>query len=145
MTRTQLWTGIALLGAALAAPPAARAADQCLQFSGASCALSGDLGFFRFMGAKYPKTAKKAEALHGRACGTGTVTGTAVRSASGSPLVIGATFVCDVTPGVIEAELDPAALGLGSTHPGNASYGAFDLGTGCTVTVVDCDTEPGLP
>jgi hypothetical protein len=132
----------AFLSAVLAGPAAA--GDLCLQYSGGECELSGDLGFFRFMGAKLPKNAKKAVDLHGRACGTGTVTGTAVRNPAGTLIVLGATFICDATPGVISAELSPANTALGSTHAGDASYGAYELGSTCTVTVVDCDTEPGL-
>jgi hypothetical protein len=129
-----------VLAVFLAGPAAA--GDLCLQFAGETCDLSGDLGFFRFMGAKLPKNDKKAVALHGRACGTGTVTGTAVRNVGGTFINVGATFVCDVTPGVISAELSPADVGVGTVHAGDAAYGDFALSSSCTVTVVDCDTEP---
>lgn len=134
-----------LLAGSLAGAAPAAAADLCLQFSGASCDLSGDLSFFRFPGTKLPKTAKKAVALHGRACGTGTVTGTVVRNPAGTLIQLGATFVCDATPGVISADIDPANTALGSVHAGDASYGAFDLSSSCDVTLVDCDGEPGQP
>jgi hypothetical protein len=135
----------ALASAVLAASAPATAGDVCVQYSGAECDLSGDLGFFRFMGAKLPKSPKKAVDLHGRACGTGTVTGTAVQNPAGNLVVLGATFICDGTPGVITSEMAVADTSVGSTHAGDASYGAFDLASSCTVTVVDCDTEPGLP
>jgi hypothetical protein len=131
------------LVAILAGSAPAAAVDLCLQFAGETCDLSGDLGFFRFMGAKLPKNEKKAVALHGRACGTGTVTGTAVRNPAGTLINVGATFICDVTPGVISAEMNPANVAVGSTHPGDAGYGEYALGSSCTVTVVDCDGEPG--
>jgi hypothetical protein len=43
---------------------------------------------------------------------------------------------------VISAELSPANVAIGSAHAGDASYGDFTLGSSCTVSVVDCDTEP---
>jgi hypothetical protein len=108
-----------------------------------SCALSGDLGFFRFPSTKLPKNAKKAVALHGRACGTGTVTGSAVRNPAGTLIQVGATFICDATAGLISADIDPASTAVGSTHAGDAGFGSFDLNSSCTVTIVDCAGEPG--
>jgi hypothetical protein len=135
----------AVLAGAPLAPGPAHAGDLCLQFAGMSCDLSGDLGFFRFMKAKLPKNTKKATALHGRACGTGVVTGTAVRNTDGTLVNVAATFVCDATPGVISAEIDAANTGVGSAHTGSASYNAYALGSTCQVTIVDCVSEPGLP
>lgn len=142
MKTIALALGLALAAPLVAAAPAA-GGDLCLQYAGAGCDLSGDLGFFHFIGAKLPKTVKKAAALHGRACGAGTVTGTAVVDTVGGALVsMGATFTCDGTPGVISADIDPASSAVGSTHDGSASYGAYSLGSSCTVTIVDCATEP---
>jgi hypothetical protein len=134
----------ALLASGLALTSPAAAGELCLQFSGGSCDLSGDLGFFRFLGAKLPKSPKKATALHGRACGTGTTWGTAVRNAENNAIELAATFVCDGVPGMIGASLPLENNGVGTVHPGDASYNAFALGSSCDVTVVDCDTEPGL-
>jgi hypothetical protein len=143
MKRVRLVLAAGLAATLAAASLPARAAELCLQFEGASCALSGDIGFFRFLGAKLPKNPKKAVALHGRACGTGVVTGTAVRTKDDTLINVAATFVCDATPGLITAEIAPATTGIGSVHTGDASYGSFDLPTSCTVTIVDCDGEPG--
>jgi hypothetical protein len=134
----------ALLASGIGVTSPATAGDLCLQLSGASCDLSGDLGFFRFMGAKLPKNPKKAAALHGRACGTGTAWGTAVRNAENTVIELAATFVCDATPGMLGASLSIADTGIGTVHPGDASYNAFALGSSCDVTIVDCDAEPGL-
>ncbi|HYC00719.1 MAG TPA: hypothetical protein VEC57_16420 [Candidatus Limnocylindrales bacterium] len=134
----------AALSAAVLAPASALAGDFCLQFSGGSCDLSGDLGFFRFSG-KLPKKAKKSEGLHGRACGTGVVQGAAAVNAEGTVINIHATFNCDATNGNINATLNPeTAATLGSVHTGDANYGSFDVGSDCVVTVVDCASEPGL-
>ena len=139
MKAIALATALAL--GALAAPAAA--GDLCIQYSGATCDLSGDLGFFHFIGGKLPKTTKKVMELHGRACGAGTVTGSAVVTTVGSPLIsVGATFICDATPGVISADINPADTSIGSTHTGRGGYGAYTLGGSCTVTIVDCATEP---
>ena len=54
--------GTAPRAPALGAAAPAKAADVCVQFEGLSCDLSGDLGFFRFMGAKFPSNNKKAVA-----------------------------------------------------------------------------------
>jgi hypothetical protein len=145
MKRVRLVLAAGLTASLAAASLPARAAELCLQFDGASCALSGDTGFFRFLGAKLPKSPKKAAALHGRACGTGVVTGTAVRNPDDSLINVAATFVCDATAGLISAAIAPATTGVGSTHTGDASFGTFDLPTSCTVTIVDCDGEPGTP
>lgn len=136
--------GAALLLTGLAVPAPAAADDLCLQFSGPGCDLSGDLGFFRFMGAKLPKNPKKATALHGRACGTGTVWGTAVRSSDNTSIALAATFACDASTGIIDAGLSITDNSVGTVHPGDAGFGAFALDSSCDVTVVDCDTEPGL-
>jgi hypothetical protein len=144
MTVARLVLAGLVAGAFGSAAPAA-AAELCLQFAGASCAVSGDIGFFRFPGTKLPKNPKKAVALHGRACGTGTVTGSAVRNPAGTLIQLGATFICDATPGLISAEFDPASTALGSVHAGDAAYGSFDLSSSCTVTIVDCAGEPGQP
>ena len=145
MKRVRLVLAAGLAATLAAASLPARAADLCLQFAGPSCDLSGDIGFFRFMGAKLPKNPKKAVALHGRACGTGVVTGTAVRNPDDTLINVAATFVCDATPGLISAAIAPATTGIGSVHTGDASYGSFDLPASCTVTIVDCAGEPGLP
>jgi len=145
MKRARLVLAAGLAGSLAAASLPARAAELCLQFDGASCALSGDTGFFRFLGAKLPKSPKKAVALHGRACGTGVVTGTAVRNADDTLVNVAATFVCDATPGLVSAAIAPATTGIGSAHTGDASFGTFDLPTSCTVTIVDCAGEPGTP
>jgi hypothetical protein len=147
-TMRQLGLGLiaaAALAAGSLAPAPARARDLCLQFAGMSCDLSGDLGFLRFMKAKLPKNTKKATALHGRACGTGVVTGTAVRNNDNTLVNVAATFVCDAVPGVIAAEIDVSDTAVGSVHTGSASYGAYALGSDCQVTIVDCAGEPGLP
>jgi hypothetical protein len=134
-----------LLAGVLGSAAPSAAADLCLQFDGPTCPLSGDLGFFRFPSTKLPKNAKKAVALHGRACGTGTVTGTAVRNPAGTLIQVGATFLCDATPGLISADIDPANTAVGSTHDGDAGFGSFDLNASCTVTIADCAGEPGQP
>jgi hypothetical protein len=132
----------ALVSTVLASAAPSAAADLCLQYGGGECGISGDIGFFRFMGAKLPKNDKKAVHLHGRACGTGSVTGTAVRNVGGTLINLSAVFACDATPGVIDAEINPANTAIGGTGTGHAAYGAFNLDSGCTVTIVDCDTEP---
>jgi hypothetical protein len=131
-----------LVGTFAAAAPAS-AGDVCVQFSGITCALSGDLGFFRFTGAKFPTSNKKAVRLHGRACGTGTATGTLVMTHDSSLIELGATFICDATPGVISVEFSPASTGIGSSAVlARASYGTYDLSSSCLVSIVDCATEP---
>lgn len=144
MTRMRFLMTAACLGGLLAAAAPAKAADLCVQFDGVSCDLSGDLGFFRFMGAKLPNSIKKATDLHGRACGTGTVTGTAVMNTEGTFVNLSATFVCDATPGLIDVSFAPGAT-LGAVGSGGAGYGAFDVNSACTATIVDCAGEPGLP
>ena len=128
----------------LGAAAPARAADICLQFSGVSCDLSGDLGFFRLIKCKFPTSTKTAVKLNGRACGTGSVTGTAVQSSDGSNIHIGASFVCDATFGVINADFNPTGnLDMGGVSTNAyASYGDVGLGSSCTATIVDCTTAP---
>ncbi len=144
MKRYSILAAVAAFSGLMFAAVPARAGDICLQFSGASCDLSGDLGFFRFMGAKKPKTITKPAEIHGRACGFGTVTGTMVLTHDGGVLTLSGNFVCDATAGAINAEfssstvLAPGAVGLG----GLASYGDVNLGSSCDVAVVDCATEP---
>lgn len=145
MTKMRFLMTAACLGGLLTAAAPAKAADLCVQFDGVSCDLSGDLGFFRFMGAKLPNSIKKATALHGRACGTGTVTGSAAMNTEGTFVNLSATFVCDGTPGLINAAFTPGMTGLGAVGIGESGYGAFSLAGSCTATIVDCGTEPGLP
>lgn len=144
MPGTRLAVAVAL-GLTLALSSSAFAADVCVQYAGASCDLSGDLGFFRFLGAKLPRSAKKAVHLHGRACGTGVVTGSAVLDPTGAPIRLAGTFVCGDVVGMIDATLDPLDTAAGSVHGGRASFFGFDLDSDCTVTIVDCATEPGQP
>ncbi len=144
MTKMRFLMTAACLGGLLTAAAPARAADLCLQFSGGSCDLSGDLGFFRFMGAKLPTSNKKAVRLHGRACGTGTATGTATMNSEGTSVILSATFVCDATAGLIEASFGPAPA-LGAMGAAGASYGSFGVDSTCIATIVDCSAEPGLP
>ena len=137
-----LASALALSTLALGAAPAS-AAGLCLQFSGGSCALSGDLGFFAFPGAKAPKTPTKAVGLHGRACGTGTASGAMAVTSDASSVHLSATFVCDATFGVITADFAPGSVAVGATSTNAyASYGGVGLDTSCTATVVDCDDEP---
>jgi hypothetical protein len=133
------------LGLTLVFASSAHAGDLCLQYAGASCELSDDLGFFRFLGAKLPRSAKKAIHLHGRACGAGVATGSAVVDSSETSIRLAATFVCGDVVGVIDATLDPADTALGSVHGGRASFFGYDLDSDCSVTIVDCADEPGLP
>lgn len=133
----------ATICAALAGLPAASfAGDLCLQYSGGECDITGLAGFFRFMGAKLPSSPNKAVHLHGRACGIGTVTGTAVPIGNGALVNIFATFECEGTPGLIKAVIDPDETDIGSNHEGSANLGNFNLNTACTVTIVDCANEP---
>jgi|GEM_PF-1917040 len=135
-----------LFGSAMLAAAPAKAADLCLQFDGASCDLSGDLGYFHFTAAKLPKTAKKAVALHGRACGGGVVYGTAVMTTGQDMIEIGGTFNCDAVNGTIMAWMNVSdGTGVGPfKHGGYAGYGNFDLNNACDVTVVDCALRPDL-
>lgn len=138
---------VTVLASLIFGPGSARAADLCVQFNGSGCALSGDLGFFRFIGAKLPTSVSKVARINGRACGVGTVTGSAVQIPnSGNTVTLTATFECDAQLGVLHI-IFPNVTGpvaSGSTASGLASYGVFDILTDCTVTVVDCGTEPGL-
>ena len=144
MTKMRFLMTAACLGGLLTAAAPAKAADLCVQFDGVGCDLSGDLGFFRFMGAKLPSSNKKATRLHGRACGTGTVTGTATTNSEGTSVILSGTFVCDATAGLIEASFGPGAT-LGAVGAAGAGYGAFNVDSTCTATIVDCASEPGLP
>ncbi|MBI5505626.1 MAG: hypothetical protein HY899_12565 [Deltaproteobacteria bacterium] len=145
MKKIGLMLATVVLGSGLLVAAPASAADLCLQFAGATCDLSGDLGFFRFMAAKLPTTNKRVARLNGRACAYGTVTGSAVTVVDGTSVEIGATFICDGVPGVIEANF-PLKPVVGTVSSGaDATYGAYSLSTSCTATVVDCATEPGLP
>jgi hypothetical protein len=94
------------------------------------------------MGAKLPKNVKKATRLNGRACGTGTATGTAAVIDDPSTIHLSAFYVCDASPGVIEANFTPGMTDIGAIGTGRASSGGFSLGSSCTVTIVDCTTEP---
>lgn len=139
--RTVLATILLFSAVGSAAP--ARAAGLCLQFSGGSCALSGDLGFFAFPGAKAPKTPTRVVGLHGRACGTGTASGAMAMTSDSSSVSLGATFVCDSTFGAITADFAPGTLAVGATATNAySSFGGVALDSACTVTVVDCSTEP---
>jgi len=130
--------GIAMLTATLSTAAPAQAADLCVQFDGGSCALSGDPGFFRFLGAKMPKSNKKAVHLGGRACGTGIVEGLALMNKEKTAIDIRGTFVCDGVPGIIEASFAPGA----TSGSGSATFGTFEEANACTVEIVDCTTEP---
>lgn len=144
MKRHSILVAVAAFSGLLFAATPARAGDLCMQFDGASCPLSGDLGFFRFMGAKQPKTITKPTEIHGRACGFGVVTGTMVMTHDGNAVMIGANFVCDATVGAISAGFASATVMVpGATaNGGSASFGDVNLGNTCDVTVVDCATEP---
>jgi len=144
MTKIGTWMAAACIAAmtTMTATPA-RAGDVCVQFAGAGCDLSGDLGFFRLLGAKFPSSNKKAVKVSGRACATGSVTGTLVMSHDSTRVHFGATFDCDAVFGALSADFDPASLAVGSTAATAwASYGDVALGSSCTATVVDCATEP---
>ncbi len=131
----------AALSFAVLAPTTAKAADLCLQFDGLYCSLSGDLGFFRFSG-KLPKTKWKSEGLHGRSCKYGAVQAAASMNTDGTFINIHGTFNCDAVNGTINAEIRVATgTAIGSVHSGRSSYGDFDAGPSCTVTIVDCATE----
>jgi hypothetical protein len=147
MTKMRFLMTAACLGGLLTTAAPAKAADLCLQFNGPDCQLSGDLGFFRFMGAKLPTSTKKAAGLHGRACGTGSITGSAVALPGAMTTVtLSATFECDLGTGMIAAYFYNVTgpITVGSIGYGAASYGNFNINTDCDVTVVDCATEPGL-
>jgi len=130
--------GTAMLTATLSTAAPAQAADLCLRFDGGSCALSGDPGFFRFLGAKLPKSVKKAVRLGGRACGTGIVDGLAAMNNEGTVINIRGTYSCDGVPGIIEASFAPGA----TSGSGSATFGTFEEANACTVEIVDCTTEP---
>ena len=132
----------AALSFAVLAPTTAKAADFCLQFDGEDCSLSGDLGFFRFSG-KLPKTKWKSEGLHGRSCkGVGAVQAGAAMNTVGTLIKIHGTFECDAVNGTINAEIDVATgTAIGSVHSGRGSFGDFNPGPSCTVTIVNCADE----
>jgi len=129
------------VGLLVASAPERASADFCLQFSGASCDLSGDLGFFRFKG-KLPKKVKKLAALHGRACGVGPAYGSAIVNTEGTAVEIGATFFCDGEQGQISASFTPGSRIGDTSSPTYASYGIHGIASSCTATIVDCDLEP---
>ena len=128
----------------VAGTPPVRAADLCVQVNGAGCALSGDLGYFRFMKWRLPGSNKVAKAVNGRACGFGPLTGTAILDSSGTQLAVNITFDCDATRGSLYLGWDDASNPtVGSTIPYvYASYGDYDYTSACDATVVDCATEP---
>lgn len=143
MKKISAFVAAAVLAGSFAAAAPASAADLCLQFSGMSCALSGDPGFFRFTGAKFPGNNKKAIKLNGRACGTGSVTGTLVMTSDSTSTHLSASFVCDATFGAITADFNPAQTELNNTSTNAyASYGSVNLAGACTATIVDCINEP---
>jgi hypothetical protein len=129
------------VGLLVAGAPERASADFCLQFSGASCFLSGDLGFFRFKG-KLPKKVKKFAPLHGRACGVGPAYGSAVLNTEGTLVEVGATFFCDADQGQISASFTPGSRIGDTSSLAYASYGSHGLATSCTAVLVDCDLEP---
>ncbi len=134
-----------MLGCGLFAASPASAADVCIQFDGPFCDLSGDIGYFHFTSVKLPKTAKKAVALNGRACGGGVVYGTAMMNSAGDQIQIGATYNCDGTNGTIMAYMNTVAgTAIGSVHSGYGGYGTFDLVNSCDVTIKDCALRPDL-
>jgi hypothetical protein len=131
---------LGFVGVLVAGVPGKASADTCIQISGASCDLSGDLGFFRFKG-KLPKKAKKFVALHGRACGVGAAFGTAVVNTEATGVAVAATFFCDAEQGQFDLFFSVGAT-LGDTGFGYASYGAYGLGSSCDGEIVDCALEP---
>jgi hypothetical protein len=133
---------LGFVGLLIAIAPGKASADVCIQFSGGSCDLSGDLGFFRFKG-KLPKGKgwRKITALHGRACGVGAAFGTAVVNTEGTGIAVAATFFCDAEQGQFDVSL-PVGARVGDTGFGYASYGAYGLGSSCDAEIVDCSLEP---
>ena len=132
---------LGFVGLLIAGAPGRASADFCLQFSGASCDLSGDLGFFRFKG-KLPKKVKKFAALHGRSCGVGPAYGSAVVNTEGTGVEVGATFFCDAQQGQISALFTPGSRIGDTSLLAYASYGSHGIATSCTAVIVDCDLEP---
>ncbi len=132
---------LGFVGLLVAGAPGRASADFCLQFSGASCDLSGALGFFRFK-KKLPKNVKKFAALHGRACGVGPAYGTAIMNTEGTGVEIGATFFCDAEQGQFSALFAPGSRIGDTSSLAYASYGSHGLATSCTAEIVDCDLEP---
>jgi hypothetical protein len=124
----------------VAGAPVKASADICIQISGPTCDLSGDLGFFRF-NRKLPKNAKKFVALHGRACGEGPAFGTAVVDSEGKGIEVGATFFCDAGQGQFDIWF-PLGSKIGDTGSGYASYGVYDVLSSCDAELVDCALEP---
>ena len=132
---------LGFVGLLVAGAPGRASADFCIQISGASCHLSGDLGFFRFK-KKLPKNVKKFVALHGRACGVGPAYGTAIMNTEGTGVEIGATFFCDAEQGQFSALFTPGSRIGDTSSLAYASYGSHGLATSCSVEIVDCDLEP---
>jgi hypothetical protein len=115
-------------------------ADTCIQISGASCDLSGALGFFRFKH-KLPKKSKKFVPLHGRACSVGPAFGTAVVDSDEMGVELGATFFCDAVQGQFDIWF-PVGAKVGDAGSGYASYGRYDVLSSCDAEIVDCALEP---
>ena len=132
---------LGFVGLLVAGAPGRASADFCIQISGASCHLSGDLGFFRFK-KKLPKNVKKFVALHGRACGVGPAYGTAIMNTEGAGVEMGVTFFCDGQQGQFTAFFAPGS-GVGDTSSlVYASYGSHGIASSCDAEIVDCDLEP---
>jgi hypothetical protein len=125
----------------VAGAPGRASADFCIQISGATCDLSGTLGFFHFK-KKLPKKVKKFVALHGRACGVGPAYGTAIVNTEGDGVEMGVTFFCDAEQGQFTAFFAPGSQIGDTSSLVYASYGSHGLGTSCDAEIVDCDLEP---
>ncbi len=127
---------LTLLAVILFAAGPARA-DFCLQLNGG--ALSGDLGFFRFI-KKLPKKSGAMAPLTGRVAGLSPAFGTAVFQVDGSGIELAATFFADGVEGQFDVFL---TAGSGFTSGGgDADYGAYGANISHTANIVDCALEP---
>jgi hypothetical protein len=123
-----------LLTVGLTTTPAS--ADFCFQLDGGS--FSGDIGFFRFNGAR-PVAPGQIVPLTGRAAGLSPAFGTATVGKDGSYAEYGATFFIDADQGQFDIAFLPPKSKSGS---GRASFGVYGVSDSVTVTVVDCSDEP---
>jgi hypothetical protein len=112
-------------------------ADFCIQLSGD---LSGDLGFFRFLG-DLPNEKGTITPLTGRVAGLSPVWGSAVviKKPGMSYLEIGATFYADSVLGQINVTFSPPGNRDGS---GVGDYGTFGSTASFTAQRVACKLEP---
>jgi hypothetical protein len=119
----------------------ARAADTCIELTGPSCPVDG-FGFLRFKG-KLPK-AGKIVPIHGRFCGFGSATGTAVAHPEGFMMEIGVNFFCDAEQGQFEIfwDLEPGMPIVPTAGYGYAAYGEYGVFNSCDAAIVDCSNEP---